>query len=734
MAKQQSEVWMDTLLALSALPEANAAKTRLERYTGDGSETFFVPLTPSLHAYLEGPMGLRPPFPSSIPLRWIKGDTPSHTDRGASPFSETHLVYLTDNSGSLLLDGTPHPIRKGDHYTFSEGTSHETAGTGSEPRLLLGPMSEHALPVGASGIYGPGGATVYLRQLAVGTDVEYSIDQVTWYPVYWVSILYNTDTSLGVLTIEFLTDITLDSTVGGSFSYLVCQTDNIQIGSTSLRPNGTRPVITIDGITNHPGFIQNGSGGGNGYQNITLVNLEVIATGGSTLAPAAGWLGQNYFGDATPSSNNQIVNCHSAGPIPLNGGGILGAYAGPVRVIGCSSSGAIGQDGGGIIGSDSPTSGLLYCESCWSTGSIGNFGGGIAGSMTGAATFLYCYSEGAITENAGGIAGRYTGGPGNTTISACYSQGAISDRGGGIVGSDTGVLSISNSYALGTIAVGAGGILGTVPGGNSTPKTITTCYTTGATGGANGYIVAGRTEETGTFTVGSGLLTLTTCYAEAKHSGSSWLTANANTVLQGTPAPVIGTTWVSRGTNQPYELRAMGYTPYTPVIFTGAPLSLQRTYSATVEAGDSTTSALIPGKSYTFLEKTGGDSGSYATITMNTLSGTITTTSQTVPGVYTLYLRHTGSYHITSYFLTISPSSSSSSSVAPCCVVNPLRPQPQTSNYDASMTMERQSSKTILSGVDSFYGGVLSGQRTAHSKPVFKSYHDYILFLQGKLR
>jgi len=720
--------------ALLHHPETISARQRLDaRAQSTASETFFVPLNPALRAYLQDTMGLST-LPSAVPLRWIKGDTPAHTDRGTRSFSHTHLAYVTDSPGELLLDSTPHLIRKGHHYTFSEGIPHETTGTGSEPRLLLGPMSEQGIPVGASGIYAPGGTTVYLRQLAVGSDVEYSVDQVDWYTVYWLSILYNTDTSLGDLKIELLTDITIDSTVGGSWGYFVCQTDNIQIGSTSLKGDGSRPVLTVDGITNYPGFIHNGSSGGNGYQHITIVNLEVNATGGSTLSPEAGWLGQSYFASATPSSDNRILNCHSTGPIPTNGGGILGAYAGPVKIIGCSSSGAIDQDGGGIIGSDSPTSGLLSCESCWSTGNIGTFGGGITGSMTGTATILSCYSEGAIVENAGGISGRYTGGPGNTVVTGCYSKGAISDRGGGIVGSDTGVLTISNCYSLGTIAIGAGGILGTIPGGNSTPKTVTSCYTTGATAAANGYIVAGRTEETGTLTIGSGVITLTSNYSEAKHAGSGWSSTNATSTLQGIPSPLLGTTWVSAGMNQPYELREMGYTPYTVANVSGSPLSLVRAYSDSVEAGNATPSALAPGKSYTVLEKTGGDAGSYATLTVNSTTGAISTTAQTTPGTYTLYLRNTGSYHITSYILTITDPSSSVPVIAPCCEANRTTPQPQTSNYDSSVAMERHSSKAILAGVDSFYGGVVSGQRTAHSQPVFKSYHDYILFLQGKLR
>jgi hypothetical protein len=56
---------------------------------------------------------------------------------------------------------------------------------------------------------------------------------------------------------------------------------------------------------------------------------------------------------------------------------------------------------------------------------------------------------------------------------------------------------------------------------------------------------------------------------------------------------------------------------------------------------------------YQILAKTGGNISSYSTITMNSANGSISTTSLTVPDIYTLYIRNTGSYNITSYTLTV---------------------------------------------------------------------------------
>jgi hypothetical protein len=63
------------------------------------------------------------------------------------------LVYLTDSDGEFHLGDESHPIRRGDAFVFPQGTRHGTTHTNNTPRLLLGPMSEAADPVGGNVVY-----------------------------------------------------------------------------------------------------------------------------------------------------------------------------------------------------------------------------------------------------------------------------------------------------------------------------------------------------------------------------------------------------------------------------------------------------------------------------------------------------------------------------------------------------------------------------------------------------
>ena len=656
-------------------PEVAAAKARiLEKSAttnyiyGGVSEYFTVPLTSMIRSELFEKMGLQLTHVSSIPMRWIIGDTPAHHDSGIADFTHTHLVYLTNSTGSLVIDGLSYPIHRGYGYVFPEMVSHETVGTTTtEPRLLLGPMSEIGFAVGAApGLYHEGGNTIYVRQTAVGQVLEFSNDQTSWSEVYWPSYIQNTNTSLGVLTVEFVTNISIDTTIGGDNGYFIVNSENIQVGSRVLQPDGTRPVITINGITNYAGLIRNGTGNGggtNGYSNIYIMNLDIRAMGGAHLVNGGGWFGQGHFGNNTTASSNIFINCHSNGPISNNSGGIAGHYCGPVKCVGCSSVGAIDQHAGGIIGSHSPASaGALRCESCWTTGAIGHFAGGITGESSGTSVVINCYSTGAITENSGGISGHLTGGNGGGayTVSDCYSTGTISDLAGGIIGSDSGTVTISNCYSLGANQVTGGGIIGRVPGSNSTNKSITNCYTTGATQHAHSYIVANYTNVNTNLTVNSGTITLANNYAEAANSSSGWNNTRANTVLTGVPASSsvpVGAKWVYAGINTPYEIYIMGYTPYTRTVVTGTPTSpaIVRSFATSASAGNSSAPALISGRSYSILQIAGssGSVGSYPTITMNATTGAVGTTRETAVGTYTITLRNNGSYHITVYELTV---------------------------------------------------------------------------------
>jgi hypothetical protein len=662
----------DEIEYILSLPEVQAAKKGIDALT-EGQVYFTVALTSTIKSYIHDRIGLDLAGTDTVPMRWIKGDTRPHIDTSvgsataaATAFDKTHLVYLTDSAGEFILDGAAYPITKGNGYVFSEGLSHETRGTGSEPRLLLGPMSEVGAAVGAATVITADGATdtVYMRYDSNTNSIQYKINDGDYYgpsiPITIVNTnpVVSAETTLKVL---FVNDIVFYS----PYFYFICGSGNIQFGATSLKEDGTRPIITINGTENYPGLVQNGSVYADGNDNIYIYNLEVHALSGSTLADNGGWLAQEYFGKGTTSASNCIINCHSTGNIAMGGGGIVGAHAGPIKAVACSSAGTIGTDAGGIIGSYSQSSEMLRCESCWSTGSIGLYAGGITGTMTGIATIQYCYSTGQIGNNAGGISGRYAGGPGNTVIGHCYSQGAISPYAGGIAGSDAGTISITDCYSIGAVAANGGGILGFLAASNlgTTGKTVTSSYSTGATTGVGGYIVGGRTEENGSVALSpsTSSLTLTNNYSEAARSSAGWSTAHANATLSGTPTAIIGTIWIKTGANQPYELRTMGYTPYTAEIITGLPLSIRRTYSGSIVVGAAGSTAVIPEKSYTILDISSANPDSHNTITVNEDTGAISTTSATKLGTYTVYIHNTGSYHITEYELTVMPRS------GPCC-------------------------------------------------------------------
>lgn len=106
---------------------------------------FFIELPLEIKAKLESGFGI--PM-TSIPMRWIKGDTPEHVDKGTNDFDNTYLMYLTDSAGNLIIDGQSYPIHAGDAHIFNEGLSHSTINTGDTERLMIGPMSEAGFHVG----------------------------------------------------------------------------------------------------------------------------------------------------------------------------------------------------------------------------------------------------------------------------------------------------------------------------------------------------------------------------------------------------------------------------------------------------------------------------------------------------------------------------------------------------------------------------------------------------------
>ena len=208
-------------------------------------------------------------------MRWIKGDTKPHIDKSSHSFDKTYLAYLTDSPGELIIDDESYPIIKGNAYVFSEGLSHETIGTGSEPRLLLGPMNENGISVGDDLSINANGQsdTIYceffFEEPDIGTGNFYKINNGSWVVIGAVPVIItntNTDYTLKVL----INSLYMNS----EKFYFVCGSDNIQFGSTSLKTDGTTNTIRMGVITDYPGLIQNGK--------MIDIFFDEIHKGGST--------------------------------------------------------------------------------------------------------------------------------------------------------------------------------------------------------------------------------------------------------------------------------------------------------------------------------------------------------------------------------------------------------------------------------------------------------------------
>ena len=122
---------------LLGLPEVTEAKEKLQT---NCTVDFAIPVNDALREYFNNL--------SSIPMRWVKGDTKIHVDKSSVDFEDVFLVYLTDSQGSFVLNDTNYPITKNTAFTFGKNSYHGTTGTGTEPRLILGPMSEHGISTG----------------------------------------------------------------------------------------------------------------------------------------------------------------------------------------------------------------------------------------------------------------------------------------------------------------------------------------------------------------------------------------------------------------------------------------------------------------------------------------------------------------------------------------------------------------------------------------------------------
>jgi hypothetical protein len=563
--------------------------------------SFNLTIPQSIQNYLSDKLGIT--VSNQLPMRIIRGDTHLHEDISVieTNFDNTFLIYLTDSEGFFVLGKDTYPIQKKSAYIFPHNEPHGTIHTGEQPRLMIGPMSENSITVGAPNyiiLYPDNENTCYIR-LNEGT-LEYSLNSTDWYTLYANYPIYinNGNDLSGNVFVEFLTDISI---IDVNF-YIICNSNNIVIGSNSLRMDGTTPVIDVQ-VENYRGFIQNGNEFYPGYNNISVYNLTVNSSGSGSLAEYGGWIGCSYF--ASNAENNAIINCKTSSSITANSGGIVGAFTGfslnpteltSLVLTGCSSYGSINAFAGGIVGPNSGFNTQVVCTQCSSFGTISSNAGGIFGASSNNIVLDKCFSSGSlIGTNGGGLVGSLLNC--NIYIYNCYSLGVLSDTSnGGFCGfmdsdSDEAVntVIIDNCYSLNALS-----FLSQTPSSDTRNVSI-----------SNSYLPGGALN---------------------------WSSIDANANLTGTPTiGNIGNKWVEIEVNTPYEIRDFGYSVYTLQNINSNDNSLVQDVEFTKLPGE-TINGLIEGN-YTLLSS---DSNYFL---INSITGNISIYNETPPGTYHLYIR-----------------------------------------------------------------------------------------------
>jgi hypothetical protein len=482
------------------------------------------------------------------------------------------------------------------------------------------------------------GATdiVYIEN--IGGSIIYRINNGSSNTISIWPVSITNDNPSTTLKVYFATDITINNNPTG---YFICNSDFIQFGNMSLNTDGSVPTITIHNTTDYPGLIQNGTSSTDGKNDISIFNLNIFATGSTTLVQGGGWVGHRYF--SRNSLRNSIVNCKSNGDISYTSGGIIGANSATpgsfLTITGCSSSGSLDNFSGGIVGSSSGSSNLTI-ERCFSSGDfIGNQAGGILGDNC-SAVVINCYNISSVIGINGGIFGGAAGSLGNITVFNCYSTGTINGGGGifGYTAGITGYISILNCYSTGDITNGGGGIYAMFY--NSAQVFANNCYTTGSveTFSGSGGIFAGINDNTNN--PGN--------YSEGNAGTPGWNDVNAKIYLVQTPTITrYGQGWSQpNGVNTPYILSTSGYSPYS--------ITLTNTISQSIMASESSIAGIVSGYTYDILQINNAIPSSYPKISVNSSTGAISTTLDITLGTYTIIIYSTKNpYSITTFTLIV---------------------------------------------------------------------------------
>jgi hypothetical protein len=260
---------------LNQLPEVLEAKAKLDAYTTSGRVYFTITLTDAIRNTLSERLGLDCTRISTIPMRWIKGDTEPHVDVGASSFENTYLVYMNDSAGEFLIGDTTYPISANTGYVFNEGLSHYTQNTGSTPRLLLGPMNEFAQPVGGlTTFYYPSEADALASTNLLAQYGDYTILAVSGYTHWRIA---SNSTGSSPQNVTYYVGNVLAGT-GSEFYYLYPTSPCFLEGSKILcQIDGVDTYVSIEEIK--PGTLVKTSR--DGYKKVVLIGKGELKNPGN---------------------------------------------------------------------------------------------------------------------------------------------------------------------------------------------------------------------------------------------------------------------------------------------------------------------------------------------------------------------------------------------------------------------------------------------------------------------
>lgn len=277
----------DDISYINQLPEVLEAKSKVESNAYNNKESFTITLTDSIKASLETHMSLNLSNVSTIPMRWIKGDTKPHIDIGSTSSNNTYLVYLNDSPGEIIIDSEHYPITANTGFIFNEGLKHETQNTGTTLRLLLGPMNEFANPVGGSitiqyytnyaDAYAQNGNYIAIQgnTFVLGDTPNFSSGSIGSYTTWRVAYVYGSPAPTGVYNNGF--DLI---TLGlGYYAYFVYPSTPCFLEGTQILCNidGNETYIPVENMK--PGTLVKTSK--DGYKKVELIGKGTIQNPGT---------------------------------------------------------------------------------------------------------------------------------------------------------------------------------------------------------------------------------------------------------------------------------------------------------------------------------------------------------------------------------------------------------------------------------------------------------------------